>query len=349
MEFNKIWIVFLCLIGFACGKKSSEKVDPKGPMSQNKEVRAGAFIVNARTLNEKLVVPGSIFAFEETEIHPEVSGKIIYLNIKEGTNVSKGTLLAKIYDADLQAQLKKLRVQLQIAQSNEKRQSELLTAKAIGQQEFEEILLEVNNLKADIEILQTNIRKTEIRAPFSGRIGFKNVSLGAYVNPQTVLTQLSQVDKLKLEFSVPEKYINILKPGQGVRFTTANSKTEYGANIYASESTVTENTRSLKIRALVVKKDKLLTPGAFAEVKLNMNSNSKALMVPSQAIIPQAREKKVILYNNGIANFQTVTIGYRDSSNVEVLSGIKSGDTVLISGLMSIKPETKVKLSSITK
>lgn len=348
MKITALWIISLSILLTSCSKKSPDQ-NNKGTGGPPKESKANAFIVSTRVLNENLVVPGSILAFEESEIHPEVSGKIVSLNIVEGKWISKGNLLAKIYDEDLQAQLKKLKVQLQIAQNNEKRQSELLQVKAIGQQEYDANLLEVNNLRADIEILQTNIRKTEVRAPFDGRIGFKNVSLGAYVTPQTILTKISQVNKLKLEFSVPEKYINLLKPGQNVRFTSANSGKEYSAKIYATESTVEANTRSLKIRALINGQDALLTPGAFAEVKLNMNSRTKAIMVPSEAIIPQAREKKIIVYKNGTANFQTVTVGFRDSSNVEVLSGVNPGDTILISGLMAIKPDGKVKLSSISK
>jgi membrane fusion protein (multidrug efflux system) len=348
MKFTWVWIIILCIILTSCSKKSPDQ-NSKGFGGPPKEMKANAFVVSTRALNENLVVPGSILAFEESEIHPEISGKIISLNIVEGKSINKGNLLAKIYDEDLQAQLKKLKVQLQIAQNNEKRQSELLQVKAIGQQEYDANLLEVNNLRADIDILQTNIRKTEIRAPFDGRIGFKNISLGSYVTPQTILTKISQVNKLKLEFSVPEKYINILKLGQNVRFTSANSSKEYIATIYATESTVEADTRSLKIRALINKQDVLLTPGAFAEVKLNMNAKAKAIMVPSQAIIPQAREKVIIIYKNGLVNFQTVTIGFRDSSNVEVLTGVNSGDTVLISGLMAIKPDSKVKLSSISK
>lgn len=346
MNHSKLLFLLSCFMLFNCGKKGPDA----GPKSQgpiSKDVKAEAFIVKERPLDENLKIPGSLLAFEETEIHPEVSGKIVSLNIKEGNNVSKGALLAKIYDEDLQAQLRKLKVQLQIAENNEKRQSELLNVKAIGQQEYNTNLLEVNNLKADIEILQTNIKKTQIVAPFSGRLGFRNISLGAYVTPQTVLTSISQIDQLKLEFSVPEKYINDISIGQTITFITADAGKKFTAKIFATESSVEANTRNLKVRALVNIHDKRLTPGAFAEVGISMKQRKNALMVPSQAVIPQARDKKIIIYKHGVANFQSVTLGIRDSANVEVLTGLTKGDTIITTGLMSIKPGSQLKLTSI--
>ncbi len=345
---NRYYLLILltCISFFSCSKKGPEE-GTKSPGSFNKDVKAEAFIVKEKPLNESLKIPGSLLAFEETEIHPEVSGKIVSLNIKEGNNVTKGTVLAKIYDEDLQAQLRKLKVQLQIAENNEKRQSELLNVKAIGQQEYNTNLLEVNNLKADIEILQTNIKKTQIIAPFSGRLGFRNISLGAYVTPQTVLTTLSQVDQLKLEFSLPEKYINLINVGEQIIFNTADASKTFSAKIFATETTIEANTRSLKLRALVTQHDKRLTPGAFAEIRVSMNEKQKAISVPSEAVIPQARGKKIIVFKNGNANFQTVTLGVRDSSSVEITSGLKAGDTIITTGLLFIKPGSKIKLTSI--
>lgn len=346
MNRSRFLFLLSCIILLNCGKKDPE-TGTKSQVPNSKDVKAEAYIVKERPLDENLKIPGSLLAFEETEIHPEVSGKIVSLNIKEGNNVSKGTLLAKIYDEDLQAQLRKLKVQLQIAENNEKRQAELLNVKAIGQQEYNTNLLEVNNLKADIEILQTNIRKTQIVAPFSGRLGFRNISLGAYVTPQTVLTSISQIDQLKLEFSLPEKYINDISIGQSITFTTADAGKRFAAKIFATESSVEANTRNLKVRALVNIHDKRLTPGAFAEVSISMKQRKNALMVPSQAVIPQARDKKIIIYKNGVANFKSVTLGIRDSANVEVLTGLTKGDTIITTGLMSIKPGSQLKLTSI--
>jgi len=162
--------------------------------------------VVAKNLAENLEVPGTLQPFEETEIRPEISGRLISLKIVEGGSVQKGALLAKLFDEDLQAQLNKLKVQLEIAQKTLERQRELLKIQGISQQEVDLSELQANNIKADMELVRVNISKTEIRAPYSGLLGLRNVSLGAYVTPTTLLTTLRQVNQLKLDFMVPEKY-----------------------------------------------------------------------------------------------------------------------------------------------
>src|SRR5258705_9245608 len=163
-------------------------------------------VVKPTMINEKIEVPGNLMAFETTEIHPEISGRLVKLNIIDGKFVGKGALLAKIYDGDLQAQLRKLEVQLDIAKVNEDRSAQLLKIQGISKSDYDASLLNVNNIKADMEIIRSNLTKTEIRAPFDGKLGLKNISPGAFITPLTALTTISQVNKLKLQFSVPEKY-----------------------------------------------------------------------------------------------------------------------------------------------
>jgi membrane fusion protein (multidrug efflux system) len=144
-------------------------------------------VVSPQALSADIRVPGTIMASESTEIHPEVSGRIVDLNLREGGYINKGALIAKLYDGDIQAQLKKLEVQLKIAEQTEQRQGQLLEIQGISKQDYDMSLLQVQTLKADIEINREAIRKTEIRAPFSGKLGLKNVSPGAYVTPANIL------------------------------------------------------------------------------------------------------------------------------------------------------------------
>lgn len=311
-------------------------------------MKVDAFVVHPRTISETAEVPGTILASETTEIHPEVSGRVVQLNVNEGRYVGQGTLLAKIYDGDLQAQLQKLKVQLKIAEQTENRQSQLLKIQGISQQDYDLSLLQVNNLKADIDIVQTAIRKTEIRAPFSGKLGLKNISNGAYVSPTTVVTTISQVDQLKLDFTVPEKYTSRIKTGQQVDFTIEGDSKKYSAKVMATEAMVSENTRTLQVRSVVQNKDAALIPGGFAKVTISFDPDPNALMVPTEAVLPQARGKKIIIYNNGIAKFLDITTGVRDSSQVQIVNGIKAGDTVIITGLLSLRPEAKVAINKIT-
>lgn len=331
----------------ACGGNGKKKTDsPAGPPKQT-AMKVDGYIVNPQSFGENIEVPGSIVANEMTEVHPEVSGRIVQLNVGEGKYVSRGTLLAKLYDGDLQAQLKKIQIQLSIAEKTEERQMQLLKIQGISQQDYDLSLLQVNNLKADIDIIRTSIGKTEIRAPFSGKLGLKNISPGAYVTPASVIAVVNQTDQLKLDFTVPEKYTGQIKTGQIVSFSYEGSDKRYNAKVIATESSVAENTRSLMVRSIVQNKDAGLLPGAFAKVQLSFDPNPNAILIPTQAVIPQARGKKVILYNGGVAKFVDVTTGSRDSSRVQVLSGVKAGDTVVVTGLLSVRPDAKIGIGRI--
>lgn len=305
------------------------------------------YIVKTGTVSEPLQLAGSLLPLEETEIHTEVSGRVVGLYINEGASVNKGTLLVKLFDGDLQAQLKKLEVQFQIAQKTEERNNELLKLNGISQQDYDLSFLQVSNIKADIELMKTNISKTEIRAPFNGKIGFRNISTGAYLTPATVITTIRQVNQLKLQFSVPEKYTSKIKLGQLISFSTAGSAKKFIAKVYATESTVSETTRGMNVRCLVQQGDASLVAGAFAKVDMDFAKNDNAILVPSQAILPQARGKKLILYKDGIAKFVDVQTGIRDSANIEIINGVTPGDTIVTTGLLGLRPDAKIKLSKV--
>lgn len=303
-----------------------------------------AVIAKGYAISREIQAPGSIQAEERTELQAEISGRITGIYFKEGSFVQRGTLLVKLNDADLIAQRSKMEVQLKIAEASEKRQAELLAVNGTSQQEYDLATLQVSNIKADMDLNSVNLSKTEIRAPFAGRLGLRNISLGAYVTPQIILTNIAQVNSLKIEFNVIEKYTSELKLGKIVRFRTDVTQKEYDAKIIAFENALTNDTRQLRIRAQVVRPDPNLTPGSFISVSFGVGSAAPAIMIPSQSIIPQARDKKVILFKNGAAVFSTVVTGYRDSSRVEVVQGLQSGDTILTTGLLSIRPGARVKV-----
>ncbi|WP_315815598.1 efflux RND transporter periplasmic adaptor subunit [Paraflavitalea speifideaquila] len=339
--------VLLFAFAIACKEEKKGGGAPAAGALPNAPLQVEAFIVKTQSLSENLEVPGTLLPFEQTEIRPEISGRIVKLNIPEGSFVQKGTLLVKLFDEDLQAQLKKLQVQLQINAKTAERQKELLSIGGISQQEYDLSELAVNNLKADIDLVRVSISKTEIRAPFDGRIGLKAISDGAYISPTNLITTISQVAQLKMEFSVPEKYSDIMRKGRGVTFTVAGTPKTFNATILATESNIEANTRTLKVRTVVKGNDPSLVPGAFAKVGLRLDENDKALIIPTQAIIPQARNKRVVIYSNGVAKYQVVTTGIRDSSFVQITDGLKLGDTIITTGLLAIRPESKIKLTKV--
>src|SRR5688572_22920862 len=344
--------VFLSLVLInlsSCKKKEKKTTAATSQQGGSKPppLRVDVYIVQPRSLSENLELPGSLIAFESTEIHPEISGRLVALNVREGAYVGRGSVLAQLYAGDLHAQLNKLRTQLAIAQQTEKRSAELLKIQGISQQDYDLSLLNVNNIRADMDVVRATISKTVIRAPFSGKLGLKNISPGAFVTPQTVIATIRQITQLKLDFTLPEKYTGKIKVGQEVNFTVEGNDKKYTAKVIALESGVTEDTRSLSVRALVTNKNAELIPGTFAKVLTNFPPDSNALMIPTQAILPQARGKKAIVMQGGVAKFVDITTGARDTSFVQVLTGLKPGDTVVTTGLLSIRPEGKIQVAKV--
>lgn len=346
--------LFACL-AFAIGSCSSGTKDdapkqqrggPGGPGGRP-PVRADAYIVKAKLLLDKIEIPGTLVSNEATEIHPEVAGRITGIYFKEGAYVNKGALLVKLNDADLQAQKKKILVQLQIAKQNEERSAQLLKIQGISKQDYEAMVLQVSNANADLSVVQTQIEKTNIRAPFSGKLGLRMVSVGAYVSPTSVISTISQPNQLKIDFTVPERYINQISYGKFVNFEVDGSNRTYAAKVMATESNITQDTRTLQVRAAVQGTTQGLVPGNFAKVSLEFEPDPNAIVIPSQAIMPQARGKKVYLFSDGKAKFIDVVTGIRDSANVQITQGLKAGDTVLITGLLALKPDSKVMLGKV--
>jgi membrane fusion protein (multidrug efflux system) len=344
---HPVGIVLMLVVAAACNEKKSEPPAGASARGGNMPLQAEGFVVRTRPLNESIEMPGTILPFETTEIRPEISGRIIELNIPEGRVVRKGTLLAKLFDGDLQAQLKKLEVQLSIAQKTVERQKALLDISGISQQEYDLSQLEANNLSADIEMVKVSIGKTRIVAPYTGKIGLKNISLGAYVSPTNILTTISQVDNLKLEFTVPEKYSENMRKGRKVFFTIGGLDKKYSASIMATESTIEANTRSLRVRAIINGQPDDLVPGGFAKVSLQLSHAEEPMVVPTQAVIPRARDKQVIIFRGGKPEFKVVSTGIRDSSYVQVLEGLNVGDTVVTTALLAIRPDSKVSLTKV--
>ncbi len=347
--FLSAFLIFISIFSFSCSSKRKEEAQAQQKAGGNRPPTptVDAFVVQTQTVSETLEVPGTIVSEDATEIHPEVSGRIVNLNVREGNFVSRGAVLAKLYDGDLQAQKRKLQVQLLIAQQTQNRHEQLVKIGGISKEDYAATGLQVSNLRADLDIINTSIAKTVIRAPFSGKLGLKDISTGAYVTPQSVIASLQKTTDLKIDFNLPEKYAPQIKKGQFINFTIEGSERNYSAVISATDAGISQTTRSLLIRAEVKGDVAGLTPGNFAKVIIRFDPDVNALLIPSQAIIPQARGKRVILYKGGNAAFTNVETGVRDSSMIQIVNGLTKGDTVVITGLLTVKPNGPIKLGKI--
>lgn len=349
---STLWIaiVMLALVAFflkLAFTKSDEK-DKRGD-KEKAQKKVDAIIVKPTLLINEISVSGSLLAFDEVELKNEVAGRVVKINLPEGKFVKKGTLLVKLFDDDLQSSLHKLTTQLAIQQKIYNRQSELLKVNGISQNDYDQTGLLLNSLKADIEVEKTLIRKTEVLAPFDGVIGLRNVSIGAIVTPSTLLSTIRTANKIKLDFSIPEKYSSVISAGMKVKFKMSNNDKVYDATVIATEQGIDVGTRSLKVRALVNSSARELVSGAFANVTLRLSENHNALMIPTETIIPEEENKSVIVARHGKAHFITVQTGIRKASDIEITDGLQPGDTVITSGLLFLKEGGKLQYARIKK
>ena len=335
---------------FSCGKNEKNQpgagAPPAGSKTNLTVSSVEGFVAKPSVLTEQVTASGTLVPAEETELHPEATGRVVRLNLPEGKLVRKGDLLLKIYDEDLKTQLAKLETQLKQAQITEQRLAELLKVKGVSQQEYDLATLSVQTFKSDMELVRINIAKTELRAPYDGVIGLRRLSQGAYVTPATAVTTIRTASTLKLDFSIPEKYSHLIRVGQTLDFKVEGSPKTYIATVLATEQTIASESRNLVVRA-TVRDSKGLLPGAFAEVNLSLGQNAKALLIPNQAIIPQARDKKVILSKGGKAKFVAVKTGIRQAGMIEITEGIQPGDTVCTTGMLFLRPDAVVIFSKV--
>lgn len=308
---------------------------------------ADGFIVQPQQMSNEIASQGRLAANEQVNIQPEVSGKITRLNMTEGTAINKGDLLVKLDDTDILAQMQKVNTQKQMSVTTEQRQKKLLDINGISRQEYDLTLTQIKSYDADLQILKAQLEKTEIKAPFSGIIGLRNVSEGAVVSPATVITTLQQVNPLKLEFSVPEKYFADIKKGQSIRCTFAGLPDTITGTIYVINPTIDAATGTLQAKAKINNVRNRLSPGQFANVEILLNAKPRAMFIPSQCVIPGTRFKQVATYKAGEVQMKQVTTGNRTESEVEILSGLNFGDTVLVTGIMQAREKGKVQLKQI--
>jgi len=330
------------LIAGCNGKAETPHSAPK----PNPPAIVDVIVAATSPVNNTIEASGTIVANEYAELHPEISGRITYLDVPEGTQIAKGTLIARINDADLQAQLQKSKVQLDLYQKTEERDRKLLAINGINQADYDLALNNVNSTKADIDYTQAQIDKTIIRAPFNGIIGLRQVSIGAYVSPTNVIATIQQLDKIKVDFTLPEQYSYVVKKGGTVDVVIdVAGNVHRKAQIIATEPQITATSRNVKVRALL--EDGKGRPGAFAKVYINAGADAKSILVPTNAIIPNDKNNQVILIKDGKATFTDVRTGVREANNIEITDGVNPGDTVVVTGVLFARPDAKLKVRGV--
>jgi membrane fusion protein (multidrug efflux system) len=333
---------------FLSGKgtdKDAAEAPRANTAGSRRTLNVNAEIIQHSSLQDYFRTKGVLMPDEEVDLSFETSGKITDIYLQEGRFVKQGTLLAKINDKPLQAELEKLKAQLPLAEDRVNRQKLLLEKDAVSKESFESVNTELEKLYADISLVKARIEQTELRAPFDGLIGLRQVSEGAYVSPSSIITRLTKISPLKIEFSVNENQANSIHPGMNLKFTVGNDVINtYNAEIYAIESRLDEQTLTLKARAMYPNVNNELRPGHSANVEVKLHDFKNSLVAPSIAVLAEMGRDIVYIYRNGAAWQAEIKKGMRNESNVQILQGVNYGDTLITTGVMQLRDGMPVKI-----
>jgi membrane fusion protein, multidrug efflux system len=333
-----IVIAVIALIAWPKIKPAEKSAGPSGsagmgPAKLSVEVQ----VLAPRELENKAIVTGSVIANESAELRSEASGKVTSIYFKEGEFVKKGKLLLNINDDELKAQLEKARYNQKLNEDSEYRNRLLLEKEAISQEEYDNALNRLNTALADIKLFEAQIERTKLYAPFDGYIGLRMISEGAYITPNNVVASIFSLSPAKIEFSIPARYSTKVTPGKAIRFSVENDSKLLEGKVYAIEPQIDPNTRTLKIRALANNPGGTLLPGQFVRVELIFEKMNNAILVPTESIIQEMEGARVYVSENKRAKLVSVETGIRTTSDVEIVSGLNHGDTLVTTGLLQIR------------
>lgn len=343
-------LALICIVLFISCTESGQK-DNKASGARKS---MGPILVEMNVITPKLLInsvsaSGTILASEKAELRPEISGRIISINFNEGEIVRKDKLLVKINDSDLQAQLKRNEAQGMLLANDELQKRKLLEIKAISNDEYDLAKSQLLVNQADKQLLKAQIAKTEIYAPFNGKIGLRSISPGNFITSNTLIATIQQVDPIKIEFDVPEKYNIYIKPGLEISFGVDGSDSIFSAKIYAIESSITTETRTLKVRAISSNSKNLLKPGSFARINIILERINDAFVVPSEAVLAALSENMVYICKNGKAVLTKVNTGIRTENEIQITNGIQAGDSLITTGLLQLTNGALVSVKGVSK
>lgn len=345
-------ILILLVIGalLIVPKLLSEKNKPQTSSNQNtsqQEIPVDAYIIKQTDLENEVATVGTIVANEEVEIKSELTRKITGIYFKEGSFVPKGKILFKLDDTDILARLRKLELDEELNIRQQDREKQLLDKGLLTPDEYETRETNIEKINADIEVLEVELSKTEIRAPFSGIAGFRNVSIGSLVNNTIVLTTIQDISRVKVDFSIPEKYINLFRSGQSVSFNVEGYDEDFSGRVISYEPKLNEDTRAIILRASADNKGNKLLPGSFVKIKLKLENIENAIMIPTESIIPKLKGQSVYVFQGGIAKMKDVEMGLRTEKEIQITSNLNVGDTVIVTNVLRLKPDAKIKIVNI--
>ncbi|MGI4729063.1 MAG: efflux RND transporter periplasmic adaptor subunit [Janthinobacterium lividum] len=343
------YLIYNKYYGAGAKEKKIEPASGKNGKKQNKPIPVNVMIVKDTSFSNAINITGTIDANEQVDLRSETAGNITGIFFKEGTHVSKGQLLVKVYNQDQYASLKSVQVQIKLAELIEYRNRILLQKEAVSKEEYDTSLSSLNVFKSQADLIRAQIARTEVRAPFSGVIGLRNISPGGYLSPTSSIATLVNMDPAKITFAVPERYLSLIKTGSKINFNLESSRENFTGTVYAIEPNLNLTSRSITIRAKSPNPKGLLRAGSFAKINLTLEQVPKTIMVPTECVIPDIKTSKVFVVENGVAASREVKTDVRTATKIQIVDGLQPGDSLIVSGIIQLRPKVPLKIVKILK
>ncbi len=331
------------LHGHTPAKRTGEPIASRPAAAPRPPLQVSVLTVRTRRFADRIVATGSLRADESVDLKPEMDGRVVGLYFDEGQNVRRGQKLVQLNDAELQASLQRARYELDQAGIEARRAEQLLAIGAVANATYETVMSTLQIRRAELRLIEAQLEKTQVRAPFDGTIGLRAVSIGAYVNSATTLVSLQRIDRLKLDFAVPERYVPYLQVGAGISFRVAGDGEPHPCTVYAYDPRIDAATRTALLRARCPNPGGRLLPGAYATVEMPLAAIDDAIFVPANAVVPGLDEHGVYVLSDGKAHYRVVRAGLRTAAEVQILGGLAAGETIVTSGLQQLRDGQRVE------
>lgn len=334
------------IVASGCGESKS-RLSERRSGGRGGKIAVDAVIVRTQPLENRIYATGSLLANEEVELRPEISGRVTSVQFEEGGRVSRGQLLVKINDSEFRAELKRRELEEKLAADEERRKKGLFDIHGISQEEYDRAVNALKMAQAEKEVTQSQLAETEIVAPFDGIIGLRYISEGSFVTNNMLVATMQDVDPMKVEFSIPEKYAGRIQKGTAIGVRVGASSDERVGEVYAVESKIDPGTRTIRARATIRNPNEDLIPGSFARVEITLERLPDAIVIPAEAVVPELAGEKVYIFRGGQALSAAVETGVRTEKSIQVISGLSEGDTLVITGLLQLSNGATVEIRNL--
>ena len=341
---KKIWVLLSLFVFLAAGlllplTDSSAEDEKKAAKPAPQGMPVEAVQVTTDSLDRKLNAVGSLLSDESVVITAEISGLVKSVQFEEGKKAKAGDVLIKLDDSVLKAEFDRVSASLELSQANYKRAEKLLQEDAISQRERDEAYAKWQLDEANLRLAEANLAKTVIRAPFSGRLGLRNISPGSYLRPGDTIVDLDAIDPIKVDFQVPEAYAGQVGTGQAlaVRVDAVPGRT-FDGKVIAIAPQLDETGRSLMVRARIPNSEGFLNPGMFARIDLLLEEKPETILVPEEALMAKGMSQLVYKVVDGKVEVAPVKTGARLKGRVEILEGLEAGETIITAGHLKVRP-----------